>query len=44
MICYIDIKKFILLLRKGVYPSEYMDEWEMFNGTSLSEMKNFRST
>ena len=32
-----DISKFILLLRKGAYPYEYMDEWEMFNETSLFE-------
>ena len=30
--------KFILLLQKGVvYPSEYIDEWEKFNKTSLPE-------
>ena len=29
------INKFILLLRKGVYPYEYMDNWERFNETSL---------
>ena len=31
----IDINKFILLLRKDVYPYEYMDSWERFNETSL---------
>ena len=30
-----DINKFILLLRKGVYPYEYMDDWEKFNQIPL---------
>ena len=33
------IHKFILLLRKCVYPYEYMDSWEKFNETSY-QMKN----
>ena len=28
-----DINKFILLLRKYVYPYKYVDEWEKFNET-----------
>ena len=32
-----DINKFILLLRKGVYPGKYMDEWKKFNVISLPE-------
>ena len=32
-----DINKFLLLLRKGVYPYEYMDDWENFNEKSLPE-------
>ena len=28
-----DINKFILLLKKGVYPYNYIDEWEKFNET-----------
>ena len=33
--------KFISLLRKGVYPYEYMDDWEKLNETSFSETKIF---
>ena len=33
--------KFILLLQKGVYPYEYMDDWVKFNEKSLSEKGNF---
>ena len=32
-----DINKFLLLLRKVVYPYEYMDDWEKFNETTLPE-------
>ena len=35
--------KFILLLRKGVYPYEYMDEWEKFNEATLPEKEEFYS-
>ena len=35
--------KFILLLRKGVYPYEYMDNWERFNETLLPNKENFYS-
>ena len=31
------MNKFILLLKKGVYPFEYMDEWEEFTETSLPD-------
>ena len=30
-----DINKFKLLLRKGVYPYEYMDSWKRFNETVI---------
>ena len=38
-----DNHKFILLLRKGIYPYEYMDCWEEFNKTSLPEKEDFHS-
>ena len=31
--CNGDLNKFVLLLRKGVYPYEYTDSWERFNET-----------
>ena len=41
--CSVDINKFILLLRKGVYPFEYMDSWERFDETSLPDKEAFYS-
>ena len=38
-----DNNKFILLLRKDIYPCEYMDGWEKFNETSLPEKDDFYS-
>ena len=38
-----DINKFILLLKKGVYPYEYMDEREKFNEKTLPEKEEFYS-
>ena len=38
-----DLNKFVLLLRKGVYPYEYMDSWERFNETSLPPKNDFYS-
>ena len=34
-LCNKDLNKFTLLLRKGVYLHEYMDDWNKFNETSL---------
>ena len=31
------------MLRKGVYPYEYMDNWERFNETSLPNNESFYS-
>ena len=33
-----------MLLRKGVYPYEYMDDWEKFNETILPEKEKFYSS
>ena len=41
--CNKDLNKFILLLRKGVYPYKCMDNWERFNGTSLTNKESFYS-
>ena len=42
--CNGDINKFILLLRKGVYPYEYMDSWERSDEISLPDKEAFYSS
>ena len=37
-----DLNKFVLLIRKGVYPYEYMNSWEKFKET-LPDKKDFLS-
>ena len=41
--CIGDLNKFILFLRKGVYPCEYMDTWEKCDETPLPDKKGFYS-
>ena len=41
--CNGNLNKFILLLRKGVYPYEYIDNWEQFDETSLPNKESFYS-
>ena len=41
--CNGDLNKFVLLLRKGVYPHEYMDSWEKLNEASLPDKEHFYS-
>ena len=42
--CNNDINKFIMLLRKGVYPYEYMDGWNKFNGKLIPCKESFYSS
>ena len=39
-----DINRFILLLRKGIYPYECIESWEGFDETSLPHKENFYSS
>ena len=43
-LCNGDINKFILLLRKGVYAYEYMDNWERFDEKLIPDKKEFYSS
>ena len=38
-----NTNKFVLVLRKSVYPYKYMDGWEKFNETPLPEKDEFYS-
>ena len=42
-LCNKDLNKFALLLRKGVYPYEYMDKWNRFNEDKLPDKESFYS-
>ena len=41
--CDNDLDKFIVLLRKGVYPYEYIDEWDKFNEKIIPSKESFNS-
>ena len=41
--CNGNLNKFVLLLRKGVYPYEYMDSWEKSDKTTLPPKESFYS-
>ena len=43
-LCINDLNKFVLFLRKGVYPYEYIDNWERFDETSLPDKESFYSS
>ena len=42
--CDKNLNKFIMLLRKGVYPYEYMDGWSKFNEKSIPCKESFYSS
>ena len=42
-LCNKDLNKFELLLRKGVYPNEYMDSWKRFKEDILPDKESFYS-
>ena len=41
--CNVDLNKFFLLLRKGIYPYEYMDSWERFDENTIPPKEAFYS-
>ena len=41
--CNIDLNKFFLLLRKGIYPYEYIDSWEIFDENTIPPNEAFYS-
>ena len=43
-LCNGDLNKFVLLLSKGVYPYEDMDNWKKFDETTLLPKEAFYSS
>ena len=41
--CNVDLSKSFLLLRKGIYPCEYIDSWERFDGNTIPPKEAFYS-
>ena len=41
--CNGDLNKFFLLLRKGIYPYEYMDSWKRFDENTIPPKEAFYS-
>ena len=41
--CNGDIDKFMILLRKGIYPYEYTYDWSRFDEEQLPEQRSFYS-
>ena len=39
--CNNDLNKFVMLLRKSVYPYKYMDSWDKLNETSIPSKESF---
>ena len=42
--CNNDLNKFVMLLRKGVYPYKYMDGWDKFNEKLIPSKESFYSS
>ena len=42
--CNNDLNKFVMLLRKGVYPYEYMDGWVKFTKHQYPAKNRFTAT
>ena len=42
--CNGDLHEFCLMFCEGVYPYEYMDSWQRFSETLLSDKKEFDLT
>ena len=38
-----DLNKFFLLLRKGIYPCEYIDSWQRFDENTITPKEAFYS-